>query len=110
MTHAGTGRAFVKRAERYLCTLWKLFGRAMQQHRSLVGQVHVDAVGGEVVGHGQFVIAVVAHLLHDLHRENGNRQEIVPCTTNRGSRGEDGMTRDTGALYVYEQNLWGRTP
>lgn len=40
----------------------------MQQHGPLVGQVHVDAVGGEVVGHGQFVVTVVAHLLHDLQR------------------------------------------
>ena len=32
----------------------------------LIRQVHVDAVGSEVIGHGQFVIAMVAHLLHDL--------------------------------------------
>lgn len=63
----GSGRAPWSR--RYLCTLWKLFRPAVQQHGPLVGQVHVDAVGGEVVGHGQFVVAVVAHLLHDLSRQ-----------------------------------------
>lgn len=69
VTHAGIRPALVERAQRYLRALWKLFGSAVQQHGPLARQVHVDAVGGEVVGHGQFVVAVVAHLLHDLGRE-----------------------------------------
>lgn len=109
VTHAGSRPAFVKRAERYLCTLWKLLGRAVQQHRSLVWQVHVDAVGGRVVGHGQFVIAVVAHLLHDLHTERhrkwAERDRKWALALPVG-----GVGVRTARRGIQEQNLWGRTP
>lgn len=50
----------------YFGTLWVLLWCAVQQDMSLVRQVHVDAVGGDVVGHRQLVIPVVTHLLHNL--------------------------------------------
>lgn len=37
---------------------------------ALAGQVHVDAVGSEVIVNRQFVVAMVAHLLHDLQDPN----------------------------------------
>lgn len=55
-------------AESYLHSLWELLGGGMQEHMTLVGQVHVDAVGAKVVGHRQLVVAMVTHLLHDLQR------------------------------------------
>ena len=54
-------------ASDYFGALWKLLWCAVKQYVSLVGQVHVDAVGGNIVGHRQLVIAVVTHLLHNLH-------------------------------------------
>lgn len=63
----------VKEAGRYLCTLWILIRHAVHEHMSLIRQVHVDAVGSEVIGHRQLVIAMVAHLLHDLHTKITDR-------------------------------------
>lgn len=55
-------------AESYLHSLWELLRGGMQEHMTLVGQVHVNAVGAKVIGHRQLVVAMVAHLLHDLQR------------------------------------------
>lgn len=46
----------------------------MQEHMTLVGQVHVDAVGAKVIGHRQLVVAMVTHLLHDLPRSRTGLQ------------------------------------
>lgn len=43
---------------------------------SLIRKVHVDAVGSKVIRHCQFVIAMVTHLLHDLHKKIRDRQKI----------------------------------
>lgn len=60
---------------RHLHTLWILLCGAMQEHVSFIRQVHVDAVGSEVIGHGQLVVAMVAHLLHDLRNHTEKRQD-----------------------------------
>lgn len=64
-------------AQRYLGTLWELLGGSVQQQGALAWQVHVDAVGSQVVRHRQLVIAVVTHLLHDLHtHKHTHRREL----------------------------------
>lgn len=53
-------------AKYYLYTFWIFLFCAMQKHLSLIGQVHVDAVCSQVIGHRQFIVTMIAHLLHDL--------------------------------------------
>lgn len=65
----------------YLHSLWELLGGGMQEHVALVRQVHVDAVGAEVVGHRQLVVAVVTHLLHDLPVVDERRKRTVRVTS-----------------------------
>lgn len=60
---------------RYLHSLWVLLRGGMQEHVTLVGQVHVDAIGPKVIGHRQLVVAVVTHLLHDLRGWTEEGQE-----------------------------------
>lgn len=67
----------------------------MQQHVTLVGQVHVDAVGSQIIRYHQLIVAMVAHLLHDLETRDRNEtlrtpdnKVVQPVRVHRGFRRE----------------------
>lgn len=85
----------------YLCTFWKLLCCTVQKHMSLIRQVHVDTVGSEVIRHCQFVIAMVTHLLHDLHTQVRDRQKMDIEANKRQSVSAHITFRETERKQLY---------
>ena len=79
---------------------------------SLVGQVHVDAVGSKIIWHRQFVIAMVTHLLHDLRnqkQETENEVNKKPAIVHMMFRKKDTkqtLSQKQGNVLLPAKPLW----
>lgn len=71
---------------------------------TLVGQVHVDAVGARVIGHRQLVVAMVTHLLHDLRRWTEDAREVSAVQKSTSS---SHFTLKTGMIFLHRRRSRG---